>query len=700
MAHSSVMQRVRLSKDSLHTSRPFTGLRRVTPCSLGCPQYSSARQLHSRVAGASGKGYRQVTSMKGSGKFLVGGNWKCNGTVDSVRKLVADLNGADVPSDIDIVVAPTFLHLGMAKDQLKGPYQLAAQNSWVGKGGAFTGEVSAEMLTDFGIPWVILGHSERRSLIDESNEFVGEKTAYALSQGLKVIACIGETLQQREANQVFEVLDAQLTAIADTIADWENVVIAYEPVWAIGTGKVASPEQAQAVHAHIRQWFEEKVTPEVANSIRIIYGGSVNDSNASNLAGQEDIDGFLLSLDIRSAAALHPSHQDKISSRLRTKTLLKRYCQERGTVKAEKVEPVGSAGSAFWIVRDDLLHPVIQANKMRKLDSLLPKLIQDGATDVVTCGGVQSAHTAAVAAACAENGLRAHLLIRGERPAVPTGHYLLALMYGNVVHVTRSEYSNREAMFERHVAKLKEKLPAMAKVAVIKEGAAEPLGMLGFIRLVNDLSTSSGGIPSTRWVVKDGKLHRRQPQLNIVIDSGTGASAIGVALGIAYYRLPWQVTGVMLAGDTAYYQQQQASLLAAFLQEFRLEHLGQLPIKWVDRPSPRRFGKVLSGDIDACKKVAKQHGILLDPIYTLAAWEVAQQLAANLPPLTSRTDQEVQQQDPDLWHSCEALWGRNHHEYNPDKRPIDELDDLEIVMVHSGGTMGLNGLAQRFPEQF
>ena len=168
---------------------------------------------------------RQVTSMAGHGKFFVGGNWKCNGTKDSVTKLIDDLNAAEVPDDIDIIVAPTFIHLEQVRNGLKKPYQLSAQNCWVGRGGAFTGEISAEQLHDIGVPWVIVGHSERRLSMEETNDFVGHKAAYALSQDLSVIACIGETLSQRQGNQLEEVLTKQLTAIGDNIAGEEATTL-------------------------------------------------------------------------------------------------------------------------------------------------------------------------------------------------------------------------------------------------------------------------------------------------------------------------------------------------------------------------------------------------------------------------------------------------------------------------------------------
>lgn len=232
--------------------------------------------------------------MKAAPRFFVGGNWKCNGNRESITQLVNDLNSGVVPDDIDVVCAPPFVYLDQVRGSLKAPYQIAAQNCWVSKGGAFTGEVSAEMLSDCDVPWVILGHSERRSLCGEGSDFVGDKVAYALDQGLMVIACIGETLTERESGKMFEVLEEQTSAIAKNVSDWGRVVIAYEPVWAIGTGVVATPEQAQEVHAYLRNWVAENVGPDVASSLRIIYGGSVNDKNCVELAGQPDIDGFLV----------------------------------------------------------------------------------------------------------------------------------------------------------------------------------------------------------------------------------------------------------------------------------------------------------------------------------------------------------------------------------------------------------------------
>lgn len=150
------------------------------------------------------------------------------------------------------------------------------------------------MLKDVGATWVILGHSERRQIFNETDELIAQKVVHALEQGLKVIACIGETLQEREAGQTEAVVFRQTKALADAVKDWTNVVLAYEPVWAIGTGKTATPQQAQEVHAALRKWLTENVSSSVSNSLRIQYGGSVTAANARELASQTDIDGFLV----------------------------------------------------------------------------------------------------------------------------------------------------------------------------------------------------------------------------------------------------------------------------------------------------------------------------------------------------------------------------------------------------------------------
>eukprot|EP00921_Rhytidocystis_pertsovi_P012910 GHVQ01020963.1.p1 GENE.GHVQ01020963.1~~GHVQ01020963.1.p1 ORF type:complete len:360 (+),score=48.41 GHVQ01020963.1:172-1251(+) len=236
---------------------------------------------------------------------VVGGNWKSNGTVESVRNLVDLLNtkvagGNTSLQNVEVVVAPPNIHLGYVRDNLRSPVKVATQNVGVHKGyGAYTGEESGDMIKDFGISWTLTGHSERREgfgMPGESSVLVAEKTKAALDQGLNVIACIGEKLPDRESGKTTEVMNEQLSAFHSVLsaADWNRVVIAYEPVWAIGTGKSATPEMAQQTHKEIRDWISTNVSPDVAKSIRILYGGSVKGSNADELASCPDIDGFLV----------------------------------------------------------------------------------------------------------------------------------------------------------------------------------------------------------------------------------------------------------------------------------------------------------------------------------------------------------------------------------------------------------------------
>lgn len=253
-----------------------------------------------------------MVKAQGNGRFIVGGNWKCNGNKASIDELIGVLNKGTLESKVDVVVAPPFLYIDQVQRSLDPKFKVSAQNAWVeadledpthhydSNTGAFTGEVSAEMLEDLGIPWVILGHSERRTLLGEDNTTVGKKVAHARFHGLSVIVCVGETLEQRESGSTLEVVFAQLQAVADEIDDREHsswgsqVVVAYEPVWAIGTGRVATPEQVQEVHAAIRQWLVDNVSEEVSKATRIQYGGSVNAGNCEELAQYSDVDGFLV----------------------------------------------------------------------------------------------------------------------------------------------------------------------------------------------------------------------------------------------------------------------------------------------------------------------------------------------------------------------------------------------------------------------
>ncbi|CAI9104705.1 OLC1v1003433C1 [Oldenlandia corymbosa var. corymbosa] len=289
-----------VASTSLACPPNFSGLRRLSDtkldnnAALSMTTTQSFFQHLRRSTSTSTASRASVVAMAGTGKFFVGGNWKCNGTKDSITKLVADLNSASLEADVDVVVAPPFIYIDQVKNSLTDRIEISAQNCWVGKGGAFTGEISGEQLKDIGCKWVVLGHSERRHVIGEKDDFIGKKAAYALSQGLGVIACIGELLEEREAGKTFDVCFQQLKAYADAVPSWDDIVIAYEPVWAIGTGKVATPQQAQEVHVAVRDWLSKNVSPEVASKTRIIYGGSVNGSNCADLATKEDIDGFLV----------------------------------------------------------------------------------------------------------------------------------------------------------------------------------------------------------------------------------------------------------------------------------------------------------------------------------------------------------------------------------------------------------------------
>jgi len=249
--------------------------------------------------------------MASTRKFYVGGNWKMNGSKESIDGIVKFLQDGQLDQNCEIMVSPPSIYIAYVRDKLKSGISVSAQNCYkVGKG-AFTGEISAEMAKDMGCDTMILGHSERRNVFGESDELIGEKVKYTLGVGLKVVACIGEHLHEREAGQTNDVVFRQMKAIAANVTDWSTVVIAYEPVWAIGTGKTATPEQAQEVHKDLRNWLKKNVSEDVANSTRIIYGGSVNAKNCKELAGQPDIDGFLV-----GGASLKPEFVQIVNAKM------------------------------------------------------------------------------------------------------------------------------------------------------------------------------------------------------------------------------------------------------------------------------------------------------------------------------------------------------------------------------------------------
>ena len=237
---------------------------------------------------------------------FVAGNWKMNTTAASGCELARELAAA-VPSSrdaADVMIAPPFPYLLDVDDELaKSAVMLGAQNCYHEKEGAFTGEVSAGMLADLDVDYVILGHSERRHVLGETDEAVNRKVAAALAAGLGVILCVGETLEQREAGDTETVLDSQLTGgLAGLTAEQfgrgpgghADLVLAYEPVWAIGTGKTATPETAQAAHAFLRGKLAEGWGGDLAGATRIQYGGSVKPANAADLLARPDIDGALV----------------------------------------------------------------------------------------------------------------------------------------------------------------------------------------------------------------------------------------------------------------------------------------------------------------------------------------------------------------------------------------------------------------------
>ncbi|KAM7468713.1 hypothetical protein LguiB_016275 [Lonicera macranthoides] len=332
--------------------------------------------------------------------------------------------------------------------------------------------------------------------------------------------------------------------------------------------------------------------------------------------------------------------------------------------------------SSFYVVRDDLLHPLVNGNKARKLDGLLPLVEDHSATDVVTCGGCQSAHAAAVAVSCAERGLKSHLLLRGEQPEILTGYNLISTLYGNVTYVPRSLYAKRDEMLARHAdlvagscgsvvwlndlreASFTNHTPAkpifenIKKVVIINEGAGDTVGLLGVIRFVKYLSQNH--------------LLGKEKAVKIVIDSGTGTTAVGLGLGALYLGLPWEITAVMLADTIDGYRKMEERLISEFHRCFVMPLSNQISntvdggiVHWIKRRHPRKFGNVLKGEVETCQQIAQQTGILVDPVYTLAAWELASQL-------------------------CQ----------------VEGKDGANVVMLHTGGTLGMFGLAQRYKSYF
>lgn len=259
--------------------------------------FSSSKYLQS----ARPKGSSAPNSNQGPRKYLIGGNWKSNGTLESSAAIIKIFNEAGpIPENVEVVLCVPYVHIPMVLAELRQDIEVGAQNCGNNtKDGAYTGEIGAHMLTDLGCTWVIIGHSERREgfgMTGETEALCAEKCKVALDKGLKVMFAIGEKKEERESGVTMKVCAKQLEPLAKALdpKDWANVAIAYEPVWAIGTGLTATPEMAQETHAQIRKWIKDNVSAEVADAIRIQYGGSMKGANAEALLKQPDIDGGLI----------------------------------------------------------------------------------------------------------------------------------------------------------------------------------------------------------------------------------------------------------------------------------------------------------------------------------------------------------------------------------------------------------------------
>lgn len=228
---------------------------------------------------------------------IVAGNWKMNMDKAGTKTLLSDLVAQLPQTGALVMVAPTFVNLESAVNQLNGiPVEAVAQNMHFEDSGAYTGEISAEMLLSIGIQTVILGHSERRAYFHETDELLEKKVAKALEKDMRVIFCFGEELVDRKAGKHFEVVERQLSKALFNLPEnaWNHIILAYEPVWAIGTGETASPEQAQEMHGFIRERLAAAFSSTIADSVSILYGGSVKPGNAKEIFSKPDVDGGLI----------------------------------------------------------------------------------------------------------------------------------------------------------------------------------------------------------------------------------------------------------------------------------------------------------------------------------------------------------------------------------------------------------------------
>lgn len=269
------------------------------------------------------------------------------------------------------------------------------------------------------------------------------------------------------------------------------------------------------------------------------------------------------------------------------------------------------SGQDVEVIRDDLLDPIASGNKLRKLDAIWPTLRQDKPKTIVTCGGVHSAYCAAIAALAARDGISAHLLMRGQLPQPRTGYAALSELFGQVHAIDYDTYADRDAMLERFASRL-EGWPD--QVTILPEGARSLEALLGFIRLAHALAT-----------------HAQNPATptRVILDSATGTTALGMALGLQLCGLnSWEVHAIELVAHD--HERTLAAIKALHLElcaRWSLPHR-PLPLRWFERATPRRFGKVFEQDLERCAKLARATGILCDPIYTIACWEHLEHHAA------------------------------------------------------------------------
>lgn len=230
-------------------------------------------------------------------KKIVAGNWKMNNDKGQTAELIAALKAQGSLAGVEVMIAPTSIHLAQAVALVADTsIEVIAQNMHQASHGAYTGEISAAMLQSVGVKTVILGHSERRAYFNETDALLAEKVATAVEQDLNVVFCFGEELEDRQSGNHFSVVETQLSKALFNLSagDWSKIILAYEPVWAIGTGETASPAQAQEMHAFIRSLIAKEVSEQVSNDVSILYGGSVKPANAQEIFSNPDVDGGLI----------------------------------------------------------------------------------------------------------------------------------------------------------------------------------------------------------------------------------------------------------------------------------------------------------------------------------------------------------------------------------------------------------------------